>query len=96
LLAAFRGGTRPWGDPAKAAQVILGLADMPAPPLRLPLGSDAVIAIRAADEQKLADLARWEALSTTTDADPAPVTPSVTPVPGLDVCAYVSGSGGNV
>ncbi|MEV6851214.1 SDR family NAD(P)-dependent oxidoreductase [Actinoplanes sp. NPDC051411] len=68
LLAILHGGVSPWGDPAKAAQVILRLADMASPPLRLPLGSDAVLTIRAADEEKLAEIARWERLSVSTDA----------------------------
>jgi NAD(P)-dependent dehydrogenase (short-subunit alcohol dehydrogenase family) len=71
LLSIFRSGLRPAGDPAKAAQVILRVADMDEPPLRLPLGSDAVTMIRAADEAKLAEIAAWEEISRSTDADDA-------------------------
>jgi NAD(P)-dependent dehydrogenase (short-subunit alcohol dehydrogenase family) len=59
------------GDPAKAAQVILQVAALPDPPLRLPLGSDAVELIRAADEAKIAEIDRWAELSRSTDADDA-------------------------
>ncbi len=35
------------GDPAKLAKVLVDFADVPHPPVRLPLGSDTVAAIRA-------------------------------------------------
>ncbi|MBO9708793.1 MAG: SDR family NAD(P)-dependent oxidoreductase [Caulobacter sp.] len=57
------------GDPKKAAQVILQVAAMDEPPLRLPLGSDAIAAISAADRSRLAELERWGALSVSTDYD---------------------------
>lgn len=59
------------GDPAKMAQAILQVADAENPPAQLPLGSDAVMLARAADEAQLAELARWEELSLSTDADDA-------------------------
>lgn len=55
------------GDPARAAQVILALAAMPQPPLRIALGSDAAEAIEAADTRRLEELRRWRALSVSTD-----------------------------
>lgn len=54
-------------DPARAAQVLLALASMDAPPLRLALGSDAFAAISAADAARLAERDRWRALSESTD-----------------------------
>ncbi len=57
------------GDPRRAAQVLLQIAAMNAPPLRLPLGSDAIAAISAADQQRLAELERWGRLSASTDFD---------------------------
>lgn len=57
------------GDPRKAAQVLLKLAAMDSPPLRLPLGSDAVAAISAADQRRLTELEQWGALSVSTDFD---------------------------
>lgn len=57
------------GDPAKAAQAILKLAAMDEPPLRLPLGSDALGAIRAASARRSAELERWAELSASTDFD---------------------------
>ncbi len=59
------------GDPAKAASVILEVADLDEPPLRLPLGSDAVQLIRAADQAKIAQIDAWQHLSLKTDADDA-------------------------
>jgi NAD(P)-dependent dehydrogenase (short-subunit alcohol dehydrogenase family) len=55
------------GDPARAAQVLLALASMDAPPLRLALGSDAFAAISAADAARLGERDRWRALSESTD-----------------------------
>ena len=55
------------GDPARAAQVLLALASMDAPPLRLALGSDAFAAISAADAARLDERDRWRALSESTD-----------------------------
>lgn len=55
------------GDPARAAKAILKLAAMPHPPLRLPLGSDALAAIAKADHAKLAELEQWRELSASTD-----------------------------
>ncbi len=55
------------GDPARAAQVLLALASLDAPPLRLALGSDAFAAISAADAARLAERDRWRALSESTD-----------------------------
>lgn len=59
------------GDPKQAAQVLLQVAAMDQPPLRLALGSDAVAAIRSADQRRLVELDRWSALSATTDYAPA-------------------------
>ncbi|MER8369907.1 oxidoreductase [Mesorhizobium sp. M1378] len=55
------------GDPARAAQVILEIAAMNRPPLRLLLGSDAVKVIEQADLAKLEELERWRGLSISTD-----------------------------
>jgi hypothetical protein len=46
----------PAGDPAAGAAAIVGLADLDSPPLRLPLGADAVARIRAKAEAVLAGL----------------------------------------
>lgn len=55
------------GNPAKAAAVVLKLADMERPPLRIALGSDAVNAIAATDRLRLEELERWRTLSVSTD-----------------------------
>jgi hypothetical protein len=57
------------GDPSKGAKVILDVAGMAEPPLRLALGSDAVAGIEAADRKRLDELARFRALSESTDFD---------------------------
>ncbi|NVN10319.1 SDR family NAD(P)-dependent oxidoreductase [Nguyenibacter vanlangensis] len=61
-------GNQP-NDPHKGAAAILELARMENPPLRLPLGSDAVAAIEAFDYDRLAELQRWRSLSETTGFD---------------------------
>nr|WP_232476357.1 SDR family NAD(P)-dependent oxidoreductase [Sphingomonas formosensis] len=57
------------GDPRKGAAVILEIAGLDEPPLRLPLGKHAVAAIEASDSARLEELARWRALSESTDFD---------------------------
>ena len=60
-------GAAATGDPAKVADVVLQVAQMDQPPLRLLLGSDAV-AYASDSAQKLAESdARWRELSLTTD-----------------------------
>jgi NAD(P)-dependent dehydrogenase (short-subunit alcohol dehydrogenase family) len=59
------------GDPAKVAQVVLAIAAMDDPPLRLILGSEAyAYATAAATAQAAAD-ARWHQLTISTDRDDA-------------------------
>jgi NAD(P)-dependent dehydrogenase (short-subunit alcohol dehydrogenase family) len=55
------------GDPAKAAQAIIAIVNAEHPPLRLLLGRDAVQLARQIDQADLAEIARWEPLSTSTD-----------------------------
>ncbi|WP_261399084.1 SDR family oxidoreductase [Streptomyces misionensis] len=55
------------GDPAGMAQALVILADMPSPPLRLPLGSDAVTGIGNARSDQLEELRRFTMLSASTD-----------------------------
>jgi NAD(P)-dependent dehydrogenase (short-subunit alcohol dehydrogenase family) len=57
------------GDPAKVAQVVLEVADMQDPPLRLLLGSDAVRYAGAIEKGRADADAQWLALSTSTDYD---------------------------
>lgn len=70
-VAAENDGRQP-GDPEKAAEAILAIVNSESPPLRLPLGADAVARI----EGKLAHVAQetetWRALSLTTGFDAAP------------------------
>ncbi|MFK4548273.1 NAD(P)-dependent dehydrogenase (short-subunit alcohol dehydrogenase family) [Streptomyces tendae] len=55
------------GDPARMAQALVALADMPSPPLRLPLGSDALAGIENASSDQLEELRRFATLSASTD-----------------------------
>lgn len=55
------------GDPSRAATVVVELARMHEPPLRLPLGSDAVKAIEQSDTQRLETMKAWRHLSIATD-----------------------------
>ncbi|MBV1834131.1 SDR family NAD(P)-dependent oxidoreductase [Novacetimonas pomaceti] len=55
------------GDPQRAAQVILEVSSMERPPLRLPLGTDAVTAIRRADLERLEEVEKWREMSIVTD-----------------------------
>jgi NAD(P)-dependent dehydrogenase (short-subunit alcohol dehydrogenase family) len=55
------------GDPAKAAAVLLHVASLSEPPLRLPLGSDAYNAAEQAALQKLELDRKWKDLSGSTD-----------------------------
>jgi NAD(P)-dependent dehydrogenase (short-subunit alcohol dehydrogenase family) len=62
---------RPLGDPAKVARVILQVADMENPPVRLLLGSEAYAYATAAASAQLASDERWRDLSRSTDRDDA-------------------------
>ena len=55
------------GDPAKAAQVVLAVADMDEPPLRLILGSEAYAYATAAAHARGETDAKWRDLSISTD-----------------------------
>ena len=57
------------GDPAKAAQAIITVANEANPPLRLLLGKDAVMIARRVDQARLAETDRWEQLSSSTNFD---------------------------
>jgi NAD(P)-dependent dehydrogenase (short-subunit alcohol dehydrogenase family) len=59
-------GNQP-GDPAKAAQAILTLAALAAPPLRLVLGSDAFDRAATLDKARIDELHHWRELSCSTD-----------------------------
>jgi NAD(P)-dependent dehydrogenase (short-subunit alcohol dehydrogenase family) len=59
------------GDPARAASVLLKVAGMEEPPLRLLLGSDAVRIAEAADRARYAEDVRWRHLSLSTDLEAA-------------------------
>lgn len=62
-------GTQP-GDPAKAAAAILAALAAERAPLRLPLGDDAVDAIRTHLTSLIEELTTWEPLSRSTSFDP--------------------------
>ncbi len=55
------------GDPRKGALAILGVVSSSQPPLRLPLGTDALGAIEHADKLRQHELEKWRSLSASTD-----------------------------
>lgn len=55
------------GDPARAADAILAIADEEAPPVHLLLGSDALKRARAKIETVLAEMERYEPMTLSTD-----------------------------
>lgn len=55
------------GDPRKAAQALLQLIGMPAPPAHLLLGSDALHLVRDRLAKASREIERWEALTLSTD-----------------------------
>jgi NAD(P)-dependent dehydrogenase (short-subunit alcohol dehydrogenase family) len=59
------------GDPAKVAQVVLAVADMDEPPLRLILGSEAYAYATAAAAARAKADAEWHDLTISTDRDDA-------------------------
>ncbi len=65
-MQAAYDGKQP-GDPHRGASAILEVVRSETPPLRLPLGSDAVAAIERGDRARLEELERWRALSISTD-----------------------------
>jgi NAD(P)-dependent dehydrogenase (short-subunit alcohol dehydrogenase family) len=66
MLAAYVGHEA--GDPAKVAQIILGLAAHDNPPAHLLLGSDALHYFGEADAERARALEAWRAVSAWTDA----------------------------
>jgi len=63
-----RNGSQP-GDPRKAALAILKLVDLPEPPLRLPLGNDAMASLRISYKNSAEELERWSEITQSTDFD---------------------------
>ena len=59
------------GDPARVAQVVLTVADLDEPPLRLLLGTDSYAYGRAAWHKRLEEDEKWQHLSLSTDHDQA-------------------------
>ena len=59
------------GDPAKVAQVVLAVAEMAEPPLRLILGSEAYAYAMAAAKARAESDAAWHDLTVSTDRDDA-------------------------
>jgi NAD(P)-dependent dehydrogenase (short-subunit alcohol dehydrogenase family) len=57
------------GDPEKAAKVVLEVAAMAEPPLRIVLGTDALLLLRHVYERELQGLEQWKTLSASTDHD---------------------------
>lgn len=60
-------GTAAGTEPARAARFVLEVTDLHEPPLRLPLGGAAFARVRAAEERRAAELAKWEHFSRSAD-----------------------------
>jgi hypothetical protein len=58
------------GDPAKAAAAVVYIAGLDEPPLRLLLGSDAVINVEKADAARIEADRKWRDISVSTDLEP--------------------------
>jgi NAD(P)-dependent dehydrogenase (short-subunit alcohol dehydrogenase family) len=74
MAALHDGAATQAGDPAKVAQVVLRIADMDRPPLRLLLGTDAYTYATAAGRELLRQDEQWRELSVSTDHDEATAT----------------------
>jgi NAD(P)-dependent dehydrogenase (short-subunit alcohol dehydrogenase family) len=61
----------PMGDPDKAAQVMIELAEHPEPPVHLVLGSEAIGMIRQANALTNEEMEKWLPVSFSTNADDA-------------------------
>lgn len=61
----------PMGDPAKAAQVMIELAEHPEPPVHLVLGSEAAGILKKADEVRKEEFEKWLPVTVSTDHDTA-------------------------
>jgi NAD(P)-dependent dehydrogenase (short-subunit alcohol dehydrogenase family) len=59
------------GDPHRAAEAILRIVDVAAPPLRLLLGADALEYANGKLSQQIDEIERWKSLSLATDFAPA-------------------------
>jgi NAD(P)-dependent dehydrogenase (short-subunit alcohol dehydrogenase family) len=55
------------GDPKKLAKVLVDFADVPNPPIRLPLGSDTVAAVESKLKADAELLAKWRSVAVSTD-----------------------------
>jgi NAD(P)-dependent dehydrogenase (short-subunit alcohol dehydrogenase family) len=71
MAALHDAATLSLGDPAKVARVVLEVAAMDEPPLRLLLGSDAYAYATAAARAQLESDERWRELTVSTDRDGA-------------------------
>jgi NAD(P)-dependent dehydrogenase (short-subunit alcohol dehydrogenase family) len=68
----FTGGKFvPMGDPDKAAQAMIGLAQDPEPPVHLVLGSEAIGMIKQANILRNEEMEKWLPVSFSTNADDA-------------------------
>jgi NAD(P)-dependent dehydrogenase (short-subunit alcohol dehydrogenase family) len=61
----------PMGDPDKAAQVMIELAENPEPPVHLVLGSEAIALIKQAEALRTEEMEKWLPVSFSTNADDA-------------------------
>jgi hypothetical protein len=68
------------GDPRKAGQALVQLVEMEQPPLRLPLGKDAIVFLRNSYKTSSDELERWADTTGSTDFDDVTASPEQNPV----------------
>lgn len=57
------------GDPRKAARALIEVASLPDPPVRMQLGTDALMLVKAKARRTIQDAERWADIAHSTDAD---------------------------
>jgi hypothetical protein len=68
------------GDPRKGAAAILKIAEVAEPPLRLPLGNDAMAVLRHGYKTSAEELERWSGITQSTDFDGLTISSTEHPV----------------
>ena len=69
IMKRAREQSHPIGEPARAAKALVAIADMADPPLRIQLGTDALLLVRNKALKTIADGERLQEFSSQTDAD---------------------------
>jgi hypothetical protein len=68
------------GDPRKGVAAILKIAELAQPPLRLPMGNDAMAVLRHSYKTSVEELERWSGVTQSTDFDGLTISSTEHPV----------------